>query len=158
MTSRYWLAASRMEAIQKYSPLDLQREVSDRTGTSRRFGRARMIETTCTARQTAMAVAFAANMSAGSSLAPTDNAPTRNATTAIRQKNSRLPSHIKMLTSERATWLPSINPAFTAVKADSERISSHHSPLASATPATMEIATSIASEDFFRLESSTPLV
>ncbi|MHC2861294.1 hypothetical protein ACVIYH_002372 [Bradyrhizobium diazoefficiens] len=32
-----------------------------------------------------------------------------------RQKSSRFPSPMRMLTSERAIWLPSISPAFTAV-------------------------------------------
>ena len=35
----------------------------------------------------------------------------------MRQKNSRLPSPIRMLTSARAIWLPSISPELTAMNA-----------------------------------------
>lgn len=63
-----------------------------------------------------------------------------------------------MPTSDRAIWLPSINPAFTAVKAHTATVNSHHSPLTLATAAIAQIAIDIAMEEIFRLESKTPLV
>src|SRR5207253_1642170 len=111
MTSRYWLAASRMEATQKYSPLDLQREASDRTGTSRRFGSARAIETSCTSRQTDIAVAIAANISAGPSLAPVDSTATRS-TPLARSACPRVWYSFRKRTSS-SSW--PINPTTAAI-------------------------------------------
>ncbi|MGY4336516.1 hypothetical protein ACVWW3_001422 [Bradyrhizobium sp. LM2.9] len=81
----------------------------------RKSGRTRAIAMVCATSPTDMAIVITAINSAGSSCRWPDMIASRNSTTLTRQKNSLFPSPMRMLTSERAIWLPSISPALTAM-------------------------------------------